>query len=221
MKDGSELVLVGGQTGNGAGGGEGRSAHDLRALDREARIEWLVRELLFVLGEDPGRQGLKDTPNRIARMYRELLAGNEADVEALVNGALFDIKQDDMIVVKGIGFHSLCEHHMLPFFGHAHIAYLPGEKVIGLSKIPRIVEMYARRLQVQERLGLQIADQLEETLQPQGVAVVIDGMHLCTAMRGVRQEEARMRTRVMRGVFKEDGELRREFVNQLSSERGA
>lgn len=219
MKAGSQLVLTQEHGGNGTGP-EGSAPPEAiyTEQDRQVRIGELVHELLTVLGEDPGREGLQGTPGRMARMYEELLAGQEADVDELVNGALFDVDQDDMIVVKDIGFHSLCEHHMLPFFGQAHVAYLPAEKVIGLSKIPRIVEMYARRLQIQERMGQQIADELEEVLRPEGVAVVVEGMHLCTAMRGVRQQDARMRTTAMSGRFKEEPALRAEFTGQLDSE---
>ncbi len=219
MNDGSELVLLQEVRRNRSNKQERwlSSAAALTSPGRKARIRERIRELLPVLGEDPGRAGLRGTPDRIARMYAERLGGREADVDELVNGALFDIEHDDLIVVKNIGFHSLCEHHMLPFFGEAHVAYLSGDKVIGLSKIPRIVEMYARRLQVQEQFGQQIADQLEEILQPQGVAVVIEGTHLCTAMRGVRQPEARMRTSVMRGRFKDDPSLRNELVTTLEA----
>jgi GTP cyclohydrolase I len=187
-----------------------------QAGQRPEKVESLVEELLAAVGEEPQREGLRQTPSRVARMYAELLAGYETDIESLVNGALFDVDYSDPVVVRDITFYSLCEHHLLPFYGKAHVAYLPGARVIGLSKIPRIVEMYARRLQVQERMTRQIADQLEETLRPQGVAVVVEGIHLCSAMRGVRQPEASMRTSVMRGLYQQDRELRAEFLSQLS-----
>ncbi|MGE5251379.1 MAG: GTP cyclohydrolase I FolE, partial [Bacteroidota bacterium] len=145
----------------------------------EAAAQQAVEMLLKALGEDVSRQGLQQTPRRVARMYRELLSGYQANPEALVNEALFDIRYDEMVIVRDIEYYSLCEHHMLPFVGRAHIAYIPDGKVIGLSKIPRIVDMYARRLQVQERMTQQIADTLQEILHPRGIAVVIEGAHMC------------------------------------------
>lgn len=184
-------------------------------LDQNEKIELLVRSLLVVLGEDPERGGLQGTPERMARMYAELLSGYETDVETLVNGALFDVDYREMIVVKNIEYYSLCEHHLLPFFGRAHVAYIPGDRVIGLSKIPRIVRMYARRLQLQERLTQQVAAQLEEVLRPQGVAVVMEGTHLCMSMRGVEEHGGRMRTSAMLGRFQDDSALRAELLQQL------
>ncbi len=187
-------------------------------LDRNGRraiIEKAVYDTLAAVGEDPDREGLRRTPERIARMYEEVLAGYEVDPVALVNEALFDVEYDEMIVVKDIEFFSLCEHHMLPFFGRAHVAYIPSEKVIGLSKIPRIVEMYARRLQVQERMTRQIADLIDEVLTPQGVAVVIEGSHMCSMMRGVKKEQARMVTSAMLGNFKTSQKTRSEFMEHL------
>ena len=166
---------------------------------RKANIGAAVRDILNNVGEDPDRQGLQGTPDRIARMYDEVLGGYTVDLEKLVNGALFDVAYDEMIVVKDIEFYSMCEHHMLPFFGRAHVAYIPSEKVIGLSKIPRIVEMFARRLQVQERLTDQIAEFMEVKLNPRGVAVVLEGTHFCAVMRGVSQPEGVMRTQAVRG----------------------
>jgi GTP cyclohydrolase I len=194
------------------GDSKGRSP---ASSEQEEKSKLLIQSLLAVLGEDTGREGLRGTPRRVARMYGELLSGYQMSATALVNNALFEVEYDEMVVVSNIEFYSLCEHHMLPFFGRAHVAYLPGKQVIGLSKIPRIVEMYARRLQIQERLTQQIADQLETILHPPGVAVVVDGLHLCSAMRGVRQQDARLRTRVMRGSFRQDAALRREFLEQL------
>ena len=197
--------------------GNGRGSPVLHAprQDQYEKLKVITRSLLSVLGQDPDRDGLRRTPQRMARMYAELLSGYDVDVQALVNGALFDVDYREMILVKDIAFYSLCEHHLLPFFGVAHVAYVPGDKVIGLSKIPRIVDMLAHRLQVQERLTTQIADQLRDVLQPQGVAVVLEGTHLCMAMRGVRKQEAKMRTSIMRGQFREDPALRREFLQQL------
>jgi GTP cyclohydrolase I len=175
-----------------------------------------VAELIRAVGEDPEREGLKNTPDRVARMYAELLSGYGTDPEKIINGALFDINYDEMVLVRDIEFYSLCEHHMLPFLGRAHVAYLPKGKVIGLSKIPRIVEMYARRLQVQERMTRQIADLLQDMLQPQGVAVVVEGMHLCSMMRGVKKHGARMTTSAMHGAFRANLATRQEFLENIS-----
>src|SRR5512141_3027323 len=179
----------------------------------------IVLALLKAVGEDPEREGLKNTPTRVARMYTELLSGYTADPERIVNGALFEVKYDEMVIVRDIEFYSLCEHHILPFLGRAHVAYIPDGKVIGLSKIPRIVDMYARRLQVQERMTRQIADFLRDLLKPQGVAVVVEGMHLCSMMRGVRKHDARMTTSAMHGAFRANLATRQEFLDNIS--RGA
>ena len=184
-------------------------------LDRKEVIEDAVRDILINVGEDPQREGLLRTPERIARMYDELLAGYHVDPLALVNEALFDVEYDEMIVVKDIEFFSMCEHHMLPFFGRAHVAYIPSEKVIGLSKIPRIVEMFARRLQVQERMTQEIAELIDEILTPLGVGVVVEGAHMCSMMRGVKKEHARMVTSAMLGNFKENPATRNEFMEHL------
>lgn len=178
-------------------------------------IETAVRIILTSVGEDPDRQGLQGTPDRIARMYDEIFAGYTVDPEKLVNNALFDVEYDEMVVVKEIEYFSMCEHHMLPFFGRVHVAYIPSQKVIGLSKIPRIVEMFARRLQVQERMTRQIAEMLDQILQPQGVAVVVEGSHMCSMMRGVKKEHPVMQTSTFLGEFKEDKTLRREFLEQI------
>lgn len=188
---------------------------DLQEFVRRENIESAVRSILASVGEDPDRQGLIGTPDRITRMYDEVLGGYKMDLEKLVNGALFDVAYDEMIVVKDIEFYSMCEHHMLPFFGRAHVAYIPSEKVIGLSKIPRIVEMFARRLQVQERMTRQIADTIDEILSPQGVAVVIEGNHMCSMMRGVKKQEASMVTSAMLGCFKESDKTRNELLSHL------
>ncbi len=181
--------------------------------------EAAVLELLRAIGERPEREGLKNTPKRVARMYTELLSGYHADPEKIVNGALFDITYDEMVIVRDIEFYSLCEHHLLPFLGRVHVAYMPRGKVIGLSKIPRIVDMYARRLQVQERMTRQIADLLQELLEPQGVAVVVEGLHLCSMMRGVKKHDARMTTSAMHGAFRNNPATRQEFLDNIS--RGA
>lgn len=180
-----------------------------------ANMEPLVREMLLYMGEDPEREGLKRTPLRVAKMYQELLAGYQTDLTALVNDAIFPTDYRDMVLVRNLKFYSLCEHHMLPFYGQAHVAYLPDGAVIGLSKIPRLVEMYARRLQVQERMTQQIADTLMEILHPRGVMVVIQGAHLCAMMRGVKKAETRMVTSATLGAFREDEKLRNDFFNLL------
>jgi len=192
-----------------------KSAEEYEALEKKENIEHAVRTILSNVGEDPERQGLEGTPDRIARMYSEVLGGYDVDLGKLVNGAMFDVAYDEMIVVKDIEFYSMCEHHMLPFFGHAHVAYIPSEKVIGLSKIPRIVEMFGRRLQVQERMTRQIADTIQEILNPQGVAVVIEGNHMCSMMRGVKKQEASMITSAMLGCFKKSDKTRNEFFSHL------
>ena len=178
-----------------------------------------ISQLLKAVGEDPEREGLKFTPRRVARMYSELLGGYNTDPVALVNGALFNITYDEMVLVRDIEFYSLCEHHILPFMGRVHVAYIPDGKVIGLSKIPRIVDMYARRLQVQERMTRQIADFLRDLLKPQGVAVVVEAVHLCSMMRGVRKHDARMTTSAMHGAFRANLATRQEFLDNIS--RGA
>lgn len=181
-----------------------------------ATTKALISNLLKAVGEDPEREGLKNTPDRVARMYTELLSGYNTDPERIINGALFNINYDEMVLVRDIEFYSLCEHHMLPFLGRAHVAYLPAGKVIGLSKIPRIVDMYARRLQVQERMTRQIADLIQTALEPQGVAVVVEGMHLCAMMRGVKKHDARMTTSAMHGAFRANLATRQEFLANIS-----
>lgn len=183
------------------------------------QIEAAIHSLLTSVGEDPQRDGLRNTPARVARMYAELLSGYHADPVALINGALFEVDYDEMVVVKSIEYYSLCEHHLLPFYGHAHVAYIPRSKVLGLSKIPRVVDMFARRLQVQERMTRQIADFLEEALHPQGVAVVVEGAHLCAMMRGVKKANARMVTSSLMGRFKSDARTRAEFFEHVRGER--
>jgi GTP cyclohydrolase I len=178
-------------------------------------IEAAVRQILLEVGEDPDREGLRATPDRMHRMYHELTAGYHVDPERLVNGAIFNVGYSEMVVVKEIAFYSLCEHHLLPFFGTAHVAYVPEGRVIGLSKIPRIVEMYARRLQVQERMTQQIADFLMETLEPKGVGVVLEATHLCAAMRGVQKPGTVMTTAAVQGLFRRNDKTRAEFFAHI------
>jgi GTP cyclohydrolase I len=209
--------------GDANGHSNGHHLHESDWLDDEllstagaqAVMEGAVRQILEAIGEDPERQGLQRTPLRVAKAYAELTSGYSVDAEALVNQAVFDVDYDEMVLVKDIDFFSLCEHHMLPFYGRAHVAYIPNGKVIGLSKIPRIVEMFARRLQVQERMTQQIADFLQQTLQPQGVAVVVEGQHMCAAMRGVKKANARMTTSAMLGSFKHNPQTRAEFLDHV------
>ena len=182
-------------------------------------VQDAVKQMLRAFGENLDRQGLKITPQRVARMYAELLSGYHVDTGALVNDALFDVKYDEMVIVRDIEFYSMCEHHLLPFMGRAHVAYLPNGKVIGLSKVPRIVDLFARRLQVQERMTRQIADFIRDLLKPQGVAVVVEALHLCTMMRGVQKQNARMTTSAMHGAFRANLATRQEFLDNIS--RGA
>lgn len=174
-----------------------------------------VSELLHAVGENPSREGLIDTPRRVAKAYRELVSGYTVDPAALLNNAVFDISYDDMVIVSDIEFYSLCEHHVLPFVGHAHVAYMPNGKVIGLSKIPRIVDMFSRRLQVQERLTRQIAEFLLEVLDPKGVAVVMTARHMCSMIRGVMKHDSQMTTSAMLGFFRDNQETRNEFLMHI------
>ena len=174
-----------------------------------------MKRILEEIGEDPERAGLLGTPGRVHRMYTELTAGYHVDPDRLINDAIFDVDYSEMVVVKDIPFYSLCEHHLLPFFGTAAVAYIPRGRVVGLSKIPRVVEMYARRLQVQERLTQQIADFLEERLQPQGVGVVIEATHLCAVMRGVRKAGTIMTTSAVLGLFRSRDKTRAEFLAHI------
>jgi|TARA_B110000263_G_scaffold188914_1_gene166553 GTP cyclohydrolase I len=174
-----------------------------------------ISTILEAVGEDPSRSGIADTPSRVARMYDELLSGYKTDPVELLNNALFDVEYDEMVVVKDIDFYSMCEHHMLPFYGHASVGYIPEDKVIGLSKIPRIVDMFARRLQVQERMTQQIATFLEDLIKPRGVAVVVEASHLCAAMRGVKKQRTRMLTSAMLGAFRDNPSTRAEFMMHI------
>ena len=187
----------------------------LVAHDNKAAIEGAVRTILSNVGENPDREGLLGTPDRVARMYDEVLGGYHVDIDKLVNGALFPVAYNEPVIVRDIEFFSMCEHHMLPFYGVAHVAYIPNGQVIGLSKIPRIVEMYARRLQIQERMTNEVAEQIQAILQPEGVAVILEGSHMCSVMRGIKKEHARMITSAYLGRFKEDRETRRELLHHL------
>jgi GTP cyclohydrolase IA len=178
----------------------------------EGKIAELMREVLGHLGEDVDREGLVRTPLRTEKALQYLTSGYRADIESIVNGALFDVQYDEMVIVKDIEFFSLCEHHLLPFYGKAHVAYLPGEKVIGLSKIPRIVDMFARRLQVQERMTQQIAETLQDVLKPKGVGVICEARHFCMMMRGVEKQHSGTVTSSMLGAFRENKESRDEFL---------
>lgn len=178
-------------------------------------IRPLTRSLLEALGEDPEREGLRRTPERVARAFRDLTRGYDLSVEAILNGAVFEESYDEMVIVKDIDFYSLCEHHLLPFYGKGHIAYIPNGRIIGLSKLPRLLEMYARRLQVQERLTQEVAAAIQHAIQPLGVAVVLEGIHLCMAMRGVEKQNACATTSAMLGVFRNDRGTRSEFMDLL------
>jgi len=182
----------------------------------DPQIESAIVNILKAIGEDPDREGLVFTPRRVARMYHELVGGYSVDPQAIVNGAIFDVSYDEMVLIRDVEFFSLCEHHMLPFMGRVHVAYIPDGKVLGLSKIPRIIEMYARRLQVQERMTRQIADFLRDLLKPQGVAVVVEALHLCSMMRGVKKHDARMTTSAMHGAFRANLATRQEFLANIS-----
>jgi GTP cyclohydrolase I len=206
--------------------GEGRSlgsdidgretSHGERGSPDDGIVESAVRKILVEIGEEPDRQGLLGTPARVHRMYTELTAGYHVNPERLVNGAIFDVDYSEMVVVRDIPFYSLCEHHLLPFFGTAAVAYIPRGRVIGLSKIPRVVEMYARRLQVQERLTQQVADFLMTQLNPKGVGVVIEATHLCAVMRGVRKPGTIMTTSAVLGLFRSNDKTRAEFFSHMS-----
>jgi len=183
-------------------------------------IERVIRELLKELGEDPAREGLERTPERMAKALHYLTSGYQKDVHEILNEALFTEAYDEMVVVKDIDFYSLCEHHLLPFFGKCHIAYMPSRKIVGLSKMPRLVEMFSRRLQVQERLTTQIAHTINEVLQPRGVAVVMEALHMCMLMRGVEKQNSRAVTSAMLGAFRDRPETRAEFMELIKSRSG-
>ncbi len=175
-----------------------------------------VLNILYDLGEDPTRDGLRNTPERVARAYDELLIGYKVDPVALLNNALFDVEYNQMVMVTNIEFYSICEHHLLPITGKVHVAYIPDGKVVGLSKIPRVVDAFARRLQVQERMTHQIAELLNDLIRPQGVAVVVEAMHMCVMMRGVKKANAEMRTSALMGIFLDDPKTRSEFMEHIN-----
>jgi GTP cyclohydrolase IA len=181
----------------------------------ETKVEGLITNLLSEIGEDPKREGLLSTPKRVAKSYDFLTSGYNMDCEKIMNKAIFHEKYDEMVIVKNIDFYSLCEHHMLPFYGKVHVAYLPDGKIIGLSKIPRLVELFSRRLQVQERMTQQIADTLKEYLNPRGVGVVTEAYHMCMMMRGVQKQNSSATASAMHGIFKADARTRAEFLNLI------
>jgi GTP cyclohydrolase I len=178
-------------------------------------MQEIIRQLLSELGEDPAREGLRDTPNRVEKALRFLTSGYTADVDAVLNNALFTVDYNEMVIVKDIDYYSLCEHHLLPFFGKVHVAYIPNGKVIGLSKIPRLVEVFARRLQIQERMTNEIAQTIRQKIAPLGVAVVCEGTHLCMAMRGVEKQNSFAITSAMLGAFQSDARTRSEFLELI------
>src|SRR5919106_3974941 len=185
------------------------------------RMQDVIRQLLAELGEDPSREGLRDTPKRVERAMRFLTSGYGADVDGVLNNALFTVDYNEMVIVKDIDFYSLCEHHLLPFFGRCHIAYIPQGRVIGLSKIPRLVDVFARRLQIQERLTNQIAETIRAKINPLGVAVVCEGTHLCMSMRGVEKQNSFAVTSAMLGIFRDQARTRMEFLELLKLRSGS
>ena len=186
---------------------------------QEASLDELIREVLIRIGEDPDREGLAETPRRLAKALTYLTRGYQLDPRRVLNNALYSVQYDEMVIVRDIDLFSMCEHHLLPFFGKCHVAYIPNEKVIGLSKIARLVEMFARRLQIQERLTCQIADTINEAISPVGVGVVIEAQHLCMIMRGVEKQNSIATTSSMLGAFREEGQTRLEFLELLRSPR--
>src|SRR5256712_9184928 len=183
-------------------------------------MQELIRKLLAEMGEDPAREGLRETPKRVEKAYKFLTSGYDADIDRVLNNALFAVDYSEMVIVKDIDFYSLCEHHLLPFFGKCHVAYIPTNKVIGLSKIPRLVDVFSRRLQVQERLTNQIANTILDKVRPMGVAVVVEATHLCMSMRGVEKQNSFAVTSAMLGSFREDARTRMEFLELLKLNSG-
>tara|TARA_Y100001970_G_scaffold279778_1_gene387698 strand:+ start:466 stop:1044 length:579 start_codon:yes stop_codon:yes gene_type:complete len=183
------------------------------------KIKSLTTSLLEEIGEDPSREGLLNTPLRVAKAWKELSKGYNQDLDKLINNAVFKEDYDQMVMVKDIGFYSMCEHHLLPFFGHAHVAYIPDGKIIGLSKIPRMVDMFARRLQVQERMTQEIAAIIDDSLNPKGVAIIIEAQHMCMQMRGVQKKNSYMTTSSMLGIFRTDNKTRKEFLDLIKLEK--
>ncbi len=194
-----------------------KSKEELPEKDRNPDLEGHVHAILGEIGEDPGREGLLKTPYRVAKAYRFLTQGYEMDIEAVLNAAVFEENYNEMVIVKDIDFYSLCEHHMLPFFGRCHIAYIPNGKIVGLSKMPRIVEVFARRLQVQERMTQQIAEALQAALDPLGVGVVCEGKHMCMMMRGVQKQNSVATTSEMLGAFESNSKTREEFLRLINT----
>jgi GTP cyclohydrolase I len=186
-------------------------------VETMATMESLVEEMLKQIGEDPSREGLKRTPHRVAKAMHFLTSGYKKDIEQVLNGAIFREKYSEMVIVKDIDFFSMCEHHMLPFYGKAHVAYIPNGKILGLSKVPRVVEVFARRLQVQERLTQQIAETLFNALSPEGVGVVVEARHMCMMMRGVEKQNSLATTSAMMGVFRDDVKTRQEFLTLIEN----
>jgi GTP cyclohydrolase I len=199
---------------------DGVALHGVSGAPRETEAGHLVTGLLRFIGEDPTREGLQATPQRVVRALQSLTAGYEESLTTIVNGAVFAEDYSEMVLVRDIEVYSLCEHHLLPFFGRAHVAYIPNGRVIGLSKLPRIVDLFARRLQVQERLTTQIAEALDEVIAPMGVAVVIEAAHFCMMMRGVEKQNSKTLTSSMRGIFLSDQPTRAEFMELIHTPRG-
>jgi GTP cyclohydrolase I len=220
-------VVKNGTNGNGHGNGNGHAVATVPAgalpgaTLQDASVQQIYAELLKRLGEDPTRDGLLQTPKRMEKSMAFLTQGYEQNVAEVLHGALFDVDYDEMVMVRDIEFYSMCEHHLLPFFGKAHIAYVPNGKVVGLSKLPRIVDVFARRLQVQERLTQEIAEAIEEAISPQGVGVVIEAQHLCMMMRGVEKQSSLTVTSSLRGVFKTQQQTRSEFLSLVRAERNS
>jgi GTP cyclohydrolase I len=214
-----EAVVKNGTAGNGNGTAHAALTADAGLILQDASVQAIYAELLKRIGEDPTRDGLQETPKRMEKSMAFLTQGYQQSVASVLHGALFDVDYDEMVIVRDIEFYSLCEHHLLPFFGKAHIAYVPQGKVVGLSKLPRIVDVFARRLQVQERLTQQIAEAIEDAIQPQGVGVVIEAQHLCMMMRGVEKQSSLTVTSSLRGVFKTQLQTRSEFLALVRAER--
>jgi GTP cyclohydrolase IA len=193
--------------------------HDEKPVDSTETIADLMRKVIALIGEDPNREGLRRTPERFEKAFRFLTSGYNQNVDNILNGATFSVHYDEMVVVKDIEFFSLCEHHLLPFFGKAHVAYLPSKRVIGLSKIARLVNMFARRLQIQERMTQQIAQSIEEKISPEGVGVIIEARHLCMQMRGVEKQHGQAVTSAMLGSFRHNKQTRDEFLSLVRSKK--
>ena len=193
--------------------------HDAKVEAPQETIAELMRKMIVLLGEDPNREGLRKTPERFEKALKFLTSGYQQNMESLLNGATFSVHYDEMVVVKDIEFFSLCEHHLLPFFGKAHVAYLPNKRVIGLSKIARIVNMFARRLQIQERMTSQIAEAIQEKISPEGVGVIIEARHLCMQMRGVEKQHGQAVTSAMLGAFRHNKQTRDEFLSLVRSNK--